>query len=118
MAQRETVRVDMRRTVRLLSEYGYPLDPQDEATRLVIRQAELMAENTVGRDVRSCVGGAPVSPKRPHFDAKMAHDRRTCGGPWLSPSRGDTPPGPPAWFWRQHGFLGSHGPFGTLASYG
>jgi type I restriction enzyme, R subunit len=48
--QRETVRADMRRTVRrLLSKYGYPPDAQVEATRLVIRQAELMAENTVGR---------------------------------------------------------------------
>jgi type I restriction enzyme, R subunit len=40
----------MRRTVRrLLSKYGYPPDAQEGATRLVIRQAELMAENTVGR---------------------------------------------------------------------
>jgi Type I restriction enzyme HindI endonuclease subunit-like, C-terminal len=78
MAQRETVRADMRRTVRrLLSKYGYPPDAREGATRLVIRQAELMAENTVGRDVRSWVGGAPASPERPHFDAKMAHDRRT-----------------------------------------
>ena len=48
--QRETVRADMRRTVRrLLSKYGYPPDAQEGATRLVIRQAELMAEHTVGR---------------------------------------------------------------------
>lgn len=45
-AQRETVRADMRRTVRrLLSKYGYPPDAQEAATLLVIRQAELMAEN-------------------------------------------------------------------------
>ena len=41
----ETVRADMRRTVRrLLTKYGYPPDAQEAATRLVIRQAELMAE--------------------------------------------------------------------------
>lgn len=46
--QRETVRADMRRTVRrLLTKYRYPPDAQEAATRLVIRQAELMAENTV-----------------------------------------------------------------------
>ncbi len=44
--QRETVRADMRRTVRrLLSKYGYPPDAQEAATLLVIRQAELMADN-------------------------------------------------------------------------
>jgi type I restriction enzyme R subunit len=43
--QRETVRADMRRTVRrLLARYGYPPDAQEAATQLVIRQAELMAE--------------------------------------------------------------------------
>jgi type I restriction enzyme R subunit len=48
--QRETVRADMRRTVRrLLTKYGYPPDAQEAATRLVIRQAELMAENVVER---------------------------------------------------------------------
>jgi type I restriction enzyme, R subunit len=47
--QRETVRADMRRTVRrLLTKYGYPPDAQESATQLVIRQAELMAENVVG----------------------------------------------------------------------
>jgi len=46
--QRETVRADMRRTVRrLLTKYGYPPDAQEAATQLVIRQAELMAENMV-----------------------------------------------------------------------
>ena len=44
--QRETVRADMRRTVRrLLAKYGYLPDAQEAATLLVIRQAELMAEN-------------------------------------------------------------------------
>ena len=44
--QRDTVRADMRRTVRrLLAKYGYPPDAQEAATQLVIRQAELMAEN-------------------------------------------------------------------------
>ncbi|MEU6203328.1 type I restriction endonuclease subunit R [Micromonospora musae] len=43
--QRESVRADMRRTVRrLLARYGYPPDAQEAATHLVIRQAELMAE--------------------------------------------------------------------------
>ncbi|MDP8981330.1 MAG: type I restriction endonuclease subunit R [Acidobacteriota bacterium] len=46
--QRETVRADMRRTIRrLLTKYGYPPDAQEEATQLVIRQAELMAEGIV-----------------------------------------------------------------------
>ena len=46
--QRETVRADMRRTVRrLLAKYGYPPDAQETATLLVIRQAELMAEGVV-----------------------------------------------------------------------
>jgi type I restriction enzyme R subunit len=45
-AQRETVRADMRRTVRrLLTKYGYPPDAQETATQLVIRQAELMAQS-------------------------------------------------------------------------
>jgi type I restriction enzyme, R subunit len=48
--QRETVRADMRRTVRrLLAKYGYPPDAQETATQLVIRQAELMAENAADR---------------------------------------------------------------------
>lgn len=42
--QRETVRADMRRTIRrLLAKYGYPPVAQESATQLVIRQAELMA---------------------------------------------------------------------------
>ena len=46
--QREAVRADMRRSVRrLLNKYGYPPDLQDAAARLVLRQAELMAENEV-----------------------------------------------------------------------
>jgi type I restriction enzyme, R subunit len=46
--QRETVRADMRRTVRrLLAKYGYPPDAQETATQMVIRQAELMAEGLV-----------------------------------------------------------------------
>ena len=48
--QRETVRADMRQTVRrLLTKYGYPPDLQEAATRLVIQQAELMAEGVVRR---------------------------------------------------------------------
>lgn len=46
--QRETVRADMRRTIRrLLTKHGYPPDTQESATQLVIRQAELMAEATI-----------------------------------------------------------------------
>src|ERR1019366_3648770 len=46
--QAETVRADMRRTVRrLLTKYGYPPVAQESATQLVIRQAELMAERIV-----------------------------------------------------------------------
>lgn len=44
--QRDAVRADMRRTVRrLLARYGYPPDAQEAATQLIIRQAELMAED-------------------------------------------------------------------------
>ncbi|PCI85218.1 MAG: type I restriction endonuclease [Hyphomicrobiales bacterium] len=46
--QRETVRADMRRTVRrLLAKYGYPPDAQETATQLVIKQAELMANRQI-----------------------------------------------------------------------
>jgi type I restriction enzyme, R subunit len=44
--QRDSVRADIRRTVRrLLAKYGYPPDAQEAATNLVIRQAELLAEH-------------------------------------------------------------------------
>jgi type I restriction enzyme, R subunit len=44
--QRDSVRADIRRTVRrLLAKYGYPPIAQETATQLVIRQAELMAEH-------------------------------------------------------------------------
>ncbi|MEV6267570.1 type I restriction endonuclease subunit R [Kribbella sp. NPDC051936] len=44
--ERETVRADMRRTVRrLLAKHGYPPDAQESATRLVISQAELVARH-------------------------------------------------------------------------
>ncbi|MGO8466447.1 type I restriction endonuclease subunit R [Rhizobium leguminosarum] len=46
--QRDSVRADIRRTVRrLLAKYGYPPDAQETATQLVIRQAELMAEREI-----------------------------------------------------------------------
>jgi transposase len=46
--QRDSVRADIRRTVRrLLAKYGYPPDAQETATQLVIRQAELMAKYQV-----------------------------------------------------------------------
>lgn len=45
---RDAVRADMRRTVRrLLAKYGYPPDAQESATGLVIRQAELLAEQSL-----------------------------------------------------------------------
>ena len=44
--QRESVRADLRRKVRrLLALYGYPPDLSEDATALVLRQAELSAEN-------------------------------------------------------------------------
>jgi type I restriction enzyme R subunit len=48
--ERETVRADMRRTVRrLLAKHGYPPDAQASATQLVIDQAEMMARRAVAR---------------------------------------------------------------------
>ena len=44
--QRESVRADLRRSVRrLLAKYGYPPDLAENATQLVLRQAELSTEN-------------------------------------------------------------------------
>lgn len=44
--QRESVRADLRRKVRrLLAMYGYPPDLSEEATQLVLRQAELSTEH-------------------------------------------------------------------------
>jgi type I restriction enzyme, R subunit len=44
--QRESVRADLRRKVRrLLALYGYPPDLSEDATALVLRQAELSTEN-------------------------------------------------------------------------
>ncbi|WP_456405994.1 type I restriction endonuclease subunit R [Thiolapillus sp.] len=46
--QRESVRADLRRSVRrLLAKYGYPPDLSENATQLVLRQAELSTENGV-----------------------------------------------------------------------
>ena len=45
--QRESVRANLRRNVRrLLAKYGYPPDLADDATQLVLRQAELSTENS------------------------------------------------------------------------
>ena len=44
--QRESVRASLRRNVRrLLARYGYPPDLAEDATQLVLRQAELSTEN-------------------------------------------------------------------------
>jgi type I restriction enzyme R subunit len=44
--QRESVRADLRRQVqRLLARYGYPPDLSEDATQLVLKQAELAMEN-------------------------------------------------------------------------
>lgn len=44
--QREFVRACLRRNVRrMLAKYGYPPDLADDATQLVLRQAELSTEN-------------------------------------------------------------------------
>ncbi len=45
-AQRESVRADLRRQVRrLLARYGYPPDLSEDATQLVLKQAELSTAN-------------------------------------------------------------------------
>ncbi len=45
--QRESVRATLRRNVRrLLAKYGYPPDLAEDATQLVLRQAELSTENS------------------------------------------------------------------------
>ena len=45
--QRESVRANLRRNVRrLLARYGYPPDLAEDATQLVLRQAELSTENS------------------------------------------------------------------------
>ena len=46
--ERESVRASLRRSVRrLLARYGYPPDLAEDATQLVLRQAELSTENVV-----------------------------------------------------------------------
>lgn len=46
--QRESVRADLRRKVRrLLALYGYPPDLSEDATQLVLKQAELSTSNGV-----------------------------------------------------------------------
>ena len=46
--QRESVRADLRRSVRrLLTKYGYPPDSSEDATQLVLKQAERSTENGV-----------------------------------------------------------------------
>jgi len=45
--QRESVRAGLRRSVRrLLAKYGYPPDLSEDATQLVLKQAELSTENS------------------------------------------------------------------------
>ena len=45
--QRESVRASLRRNVRrLLEKYGDPPDLDEDATQLVLRQAELSTENS------------------------------------------------------------------------
>lgn len=44
--QRESVRATLRRNVRrLFARYGYPPDLSDDATQLVLRQAELSTDS-------------------------------------------------------------------------
>ena len=46
--QRESVRATLRRNVRrMLAKYGYPPDLSEDATQLVLRQAELSTESSV-----------------------------------------------------------------------
>jgi type I restriction enzyme R subunit len=45
-SQRESVRANLRRNVRrMLAKYGYPPDLSEDATQLVLKQAELSTEN-------------------------------------------------------------------------
>ena len=45
--QRESVRADLRRSVRrLLAKYGYPPDLLEDATKLVLKQAELSPDGS------------------------------------------------------------------------
>ena len=47
LTRRESVRANLRRNVRrLLAKYGYPPDLAEDATQLVLRQAELSTENS------------------------------------------------------------------------
>ena len=47
--QRESVRADLRRKVRrLLAMYGYPPDLSEDATQLVLKQAELSTSDGAG----------------------------------------------------------------------
>ena len=47
LTQRESVRAGLRRNVRLLlAKYGHPPDLAEDATQLVLRQAELSTENS------------------------------------------------------------------------
>ncbi len=47
-AQRESVRATLRRNVRrMLAKYGYPPDLSEDATQLVLRQAERSTENSI-----------------------------------------------------------------------
>jgi type I restriction enzyme R subunit len=47
--RRESVRADLRRRVRrLLAKYGYPPDLSEDATQLVLKQAELSTDNEEG----------------------------------------------------------------------
>jgi type I restriction enzyme, R subunit len=44
--RRESVRADLRRRVRrLLAKYGYPPDLSEDATKLILKQAELSTSN-------------------------------------------------------------------------
>jgi len=44
--RRESVRADLRRHVRsLLAKYGYPPDLSEDATQLVLKQAELSTDD-------------------------------------------------------------------------
>lgn len=48
-AVRESIRAQMRVIVkRILRKYGYPPDKQEQATKTVLEQAELLSEEWVG----------------------------------------------------------------------
>lgn len=61
--ERESVKAGLRRSVRrLLAKYGYPPDLAEDATQLVLRQAEISTENIGSEEYQRCSGLGVASP--------------------------------------------------------